>query len=128
MSAQRFLKVPQKSGGRAASQVPQGINARDLIVMKDIIINRRMDLRQWLALVVLSILWGGSFLFAGIQVKWLPPFTIAFLRVGLAAFILGGLIRALGKGMPREASAWRAFAVIGLLNNAIPFSLIAWGQ
>lgn len=96
--------------------------------MTDMIINRRMDRRQWLALVLLSMLWGGSFLFAGIQVKWLPPFTIALLRVGLAAVILNALIRVLGKTMPADAASWRAFLVMGMLNNAIPFSLIVWGQ
>ena len=96
--------------------------------MTDVIVNRRMDQREWLALVLLSMLWGGSFLFAGIQVKWLPPFTIAFLRVGLAAVILTVLIRILGKRLPADAAAWRAFFVMGLLNNAIPFSLIVWGQ
>ena len=96
--------------------------------MTDIIVNRRMDRREWLALVVLSAFWGGSFLFAGIQVKWLPPFTIAFLRVGLAAVILNVLIRALGKAMPADAATWRAFLAMGILNNAIPFCLIVWGQ
>ena len=96
--------------------------------MTDIIVNRRMDRREWLALVVLSAFWGGSFLFAGIQVKWLPPFTIAFLRVGLAAIILNVLIKALGKTMPADLSVWRAFLAMGILNNAVPFCLIVWGQ
>ena len=96
--------------------------------MTDIVINRRMDQRQWLALVLLSMLWGGSFLFAGIQVKWLPPFTIAFVRVGLAAVILNALIRTIGKRMPADAAAWRAFFAMGVLNNAIPFCLIVWAQ
>ena len=96
--------------------------------MTDIVINRRMDRSEWLALVVLSIFWGGSFLFAGIQVKWLPPFTIALLRVGLAAVILNVLIRSLGKTLPADAAVWRAFLVMGILNNAIPFCLIVWGQ
>ena len=96
--------------------------------MTDTIINRRMDQREWLALVLLSVLWGGSFLFAGIQVRWLPPFTIAFLRVALAAVILNVLIRTIGKTMPADAASWRAFFVMGILNNAIPFCLIVWGQ
>src|SRR5579862_4744381 len=93
-----------------------------------IVINRRMDQREWLALVLLSLLWSGSFLFAGIQVKWLPPFTIAFLRVGLAAVILHVLVRAIGKSMPVDAAAWRAFLALGILNNVIPFCLIVWAQ
>jgi len=96
--------------------------------MTDIIVNRRMDKNEWLALVLLSVLWGGSFLFAGIQVKWLPPFTIVFLRVGLAAMILNMLVRAIGKSMPSKLAPWRAFFTMGLLNNAIPFCLIVWGQ
>ena len=86
--------------------------------MTDIIVNRRMDQRKWLALTLLSVLWGGSFLFAGLQVKALPPFTIVFLRVGLAAVILNILVRATAKTMPMESAAWRAFFAMGLLNNA----------
>ncbi|HZR74245.1 DMT family transporter [Bradyrhizobium sp.] len=96
--------------------------------MTDIIVNRRMDQREWLALVLLSALWGGSFLFAGLQVKWLPPFTIVFLRVALAAVILNVLIRTLGRTMLGDAATWRAFFGMGILNNAIPFCLIVWGQ
>ena len=101
---------------------------KDAADMADIVINRRMDQREWLALMLLSVLWSGSFLFAGIQVKWLPPFTIAFLRVGLAAIILNVLILAIGKRMPTDAANWRALLMMGLLNNAIPFCLIVWAQ
>src|ERR1700720_4042339 len=74
-----------------------------------LLVNRRMDRSEWLALLLLSVLWGGSFFFAGVQVKALPPFTIVFLRVGLAAIILSALVRAIGKRMPADWSTWRAF-------------------
>jgi drug/metabolite transporter (DMT)-like permease len=96
--------------------------------MTETLVSRQMDRSEWLALGLLSVLWGGSFLFAGIQVKELPPFTIVFLRVGLAAVILNILVRALAKAMPTELSIWRAFFAMGFLNNAIPFCLIVWGQ
>jgi drug/metabolite transporter (DMT)-like permease len=96
--------------------------------MTELLVNRRMDRHEWRQLALLSILWGGSFLFAGIQVRWLPPFTIVFLRVGLAAVILNVLVRASGQKMPSELAAWRAFFAMGLLNNAIPFCLIVWSQ
>jgi drug/metabolite transporter (DMT)-like permease len=96
--------------------------------MTDTAVNRRMDRQEWLALTLLSVLWGGSFLFAGLQVKALPPFTIVFLRVGLAAVILNVLVRTTARTMPAELAAWRAFFAMGLLNNAIPFCLIVWGQ
>ena len=87
-----------------------------------------MNGSEWLALLLLSVLWGGSFFFAGVLIKTLPPFTIVFLRVGLAAVILNALVRALGMRMPGGRSAWLAFFGMGLLNNAIPFCLVVWGQ
>jgi drug/metabolite transporter (DMT)-like permease len=96
--------------------------------MTELHVNHRMNRGEWLALVLLSVLWGGSFFFAGIQVKALPPFTIVFLRVGLAAIILNVLVVALGKRLPKNLSAWRAFFGMGLLNNAVPFCLVVWGQ
>src|SRR6202790_3126916 len=91
-------------------------------------INQRMNGSEWLALVLLSILWGGSFFFAGVLIKTLPPLTIVLLRVGLAAVILNALVRALGMRMPGSGRAWRAFFAMGLLNNAVPFCLVVWGQ
>jgi len=89
---------------------------------------RAMTPHEWALLLTLSVLWGGSFFFIGVAVRGLPPFTIVALRVGLAALALWAWMLASGRGMPREARVWRAFLVMGLLNNAIPFSLIVWGQ
>jgi drug/metabolite transporter (DMT)-like permease len=96
--------------------------------MTELTVNRRMNRGEWLALLLLSVFWGGSFFFAGVQVKALPPLTIVSLRVGLAAIILNVLLTVLGKSMPHAPSAWRAFFGMGLLNNAIPFCLVVWGQ
>ena len=92
------------------------------------LINHSMNRAEWLALLLLSVLWGGSFFFAAVQIKALPPFTIVFLRVGLAAVILNALVKALGMKMPGSRSAWLAFFGMGLLNNAVPFCLVVWGQ
>ena len=81
---------------------------------------------DWLLLVFLSILWGGSFFFAKIAVDELPPLTLALGRVGIAAALLAVL--AGRAGLVSLARAWPAFAVLGLLNNVIPFTLIFWGQ
>jgi drug/metabolite transporter (DMT)-like permease len=91
-------------------------------------IHRTMTPTEWAMLFALSVLWGGSFFFVGIAVKELPPLTIVVLRVGLAAAILCLTLRLLGLRLPRERSAWAAFFGMGLLNNAIPFCLIVWGQ
>ena len=87
-----------------------------------------MSAIDWLMLVGLSILWGGSFFFAKIAVLELPPLTVALGRVTIAAALLLALARATGVGMPDRLGAWRPFIVMGLLNNALPFSLIFWGQ
>jgi drug/metabolite transporter (DMT)-like permease len=83
---------------------------------------------EWSLLVLLSVIWGGSFFFTGIAVKELPPFTIVAARVGLAALALILGLRIAGIAMPRAPRIWLAFLGMGVLNNMIPFSLIVWGQ
>ena len=90
--------------------------------------NRPMSALELGLLVILSVLWGGSFFFVGIAVKDLPPFTIVVARVAIAALALHGLLWLLGHKLPRDARAWVAFFGMGLLNNVVPFTLIVWGQ
>jgi drug/metabolite transporter (DMT)-like permease len=94
--------------------------------MSDGTIKTTMGAREWALLIALSILWGGSFLFVGLAVRELPPLTIVLLRVALAALTLHAVIRAAGIPLPRGRRVWAAFLCMGLLNNAIPFTLIAW--
>lgn len=91
-------------------------------------INRTMSASEWGQLVTLSALWGGSFFFNAIAVETLPPLTIVTIRVLLGAILLYAVVRATGKHVPIDRRIWLAFLVMGLLNNVIPFSLIAWGQ
>jgi drug/metabolite transporter (DMT)-like permease len=87
-----------------------------------------MAATDWILLLVLGTLWGGSYFFGKVALAQLPPFTVAVGRLGLAALVLQVVVRAAGHEMPGSIRAWRAFAVMGLLNNAIPMSLILWGQ
>jgi len=91
-------------------------------------VGRRMAAGEWGLLVALSVLWGGAFFFTGVAVRELPPLTIVLLRVGLAALALAVVVRALGFAMPRDARSWGGLFAMGLMNNALPFSLVAWGQ
>ena len=91
-------------------------------------VNYKMGAMEWVLLLILSVLWGGSFFFVGVAVKTLPPFTIVALRVGLAAIALNFVVRATGLRMPTDLRVWAAFIGMGLLNNMIPFCLIVWGQ
>jgi drug/metabolite transporter (DMT)-like permease len=90
--------------------------------------NQTMDGRAWATLLALSVLWGGSFFFVGVAVREMAPLSIAASRVLIAATILLLTLRFSGIALPRHAGIWAAFAIMGLLNNAIPFSLIFWGQ
>ena len=91
-------------------------------------INQTMSTKDWSMLLLLSCLWGGSFFFIGVAVTELPPLTIVTLRVGLAAIILWIFFLVSGQEIPKSMKLWRTFFVLGLLGNAIPFSLIVWGQ
>lgn len=91
-------------------------------------INTSMGVREWAMLIMLSILWGGSFFFVGVAVVDLAPLTIVTLRVGLAAIVLWGIVLVMGLRPPKRVEVWVAFLGMGLLNNAIPFVLIVWGQ
>ncbi|MEL7173018.1 MAG: DMT family transporter, partial [Pseudomonadota bacterium] len=82
----------------------------------------------WVMLFALSVLWGGAFFFVEVAVAALPPFVVVWLRVALASLALFAFCWATGRRMAAGREAWVALAVMGLLNNVIPFSLITWGQ
>lgn len=87
-----------------------------------------MSLSQWLLLILLSLLWGGSFLFHGMSVHELPPLTLVLWRAGLAALTLIPVVYASGLRLPSSLRAWSPFLVMSLLNNVLPFLMIARGQ
>lgn len=87
-----------------------------------------MDMKDWTRLIALSVLWGGSFLFVEIALEALPPLSVVWARVTLGAVLVALMLRAGGVALPRGAEVWRALAVMGFLNNAVPFSLFAIAQ
>ena len=87
-----------------------------------------MSATDWLLLIGLSILWGGSFYFAKVAVLEIPPLTLALSRVLIGGAVIAILMRPLGGRFPRDLATWKMFATIAALNNAIPFTLIVWGQ
>ena len=88
----------------------------------------KMGPLEWVLLLVLSMLWGGSFFFVKLAVAELPPFTIVLGRVGVAALALNLVVRVGGRRLPTDRASWAAFFVMGALNNLVPFSLIVWAQ
>ncbi len=87
-----------------------------------------MGRAEWVLLLVLSVLWGGSFFFSKVALRELPPFTVVLCRVGLAAIVLNLVVRLSGQRAAGGRELWLSFAGMGLLNNLVPFSLIFWGQ
>jgi drug/metabolite transporter (DMT)-like permease len=87
-----------------------------------------MGKSEWALLFVLSILWGGSFLFTGIAIQEIPPLTIAFIRLAIGALILHLVLRIQGLRIPSTWKVWGSLAVMGLISSMLPISLIAWAQ
>jgi drug/metabolite transporter (DMT)-like permease len=87
-----------------------------------------MHPQDWLLLIGLSVLWGGTFFFVGVAVHELPPLTLVLLRVTIAAALLLPVLKLFGMPLPRSAKGWIPFAGMSVLNNIIPFSLIFTGQ
>ncbi|GAA0607318.1 DMT family transporter [Craurococcus roseus] len=89
---------------------------------------RAMAPRGWVGLVLLSVLWGGSFFFVGVAVREWPPLSIVLTRVAVAALALWAVVAALRMPVRRDGAALRAALGMSLLNNLFPFGLIAWAQ
>ena len=65
-----------------------------------------MGLREWGLLIILSVLWGGSFFFFKVLVAEFPPFTVVLGRVGLAALLLNVFLLVRREPMPRSLRLW----------------------
>ena len=88
----------------------------------------KIDLTSAILLGLLAMIWGGSFFLAAVALQEVPPITIALFRVVGALPTLALFVWFKGVTLPRSPKIWGAYLVMGALNNAIPFSLIFWGQ
>ncbi len=86
------------------------------------------DSQSWILLLILSVLWGASFLFIGIAVKELSSLLIVLARVGVAAAILIPIHLFFQGSLPRDTKTWIAGGGMSIMNNVIPFALIVYGQ
>ena len=91
-------------------------------------IHRSLTQGDWTRLAFLSVLWGGSFLFYRVLAAELPPLTVVFGRVLLGLLGLVAILRLRGQKVALPRAQWRQFLILGLLNNAIPFTLFAWAE
>lgn len=84
---------------------------------------------EFALLLLLSVLWGSSFIAIKIAVDHgLPPVSLATLRIGIGAVILTGLAIFRGQAAPRGGGVWARLLLLGIIGNALPFFLIGWGE
>ena len=84
--------------------------------------------RAWAELLLLAMIWGGSFISNRLALNDVPVLTTVAFRVAGACILLWVYVRLRRLPVPRSPRIWLAFLVMGLLNNALPFTLITWGQ
>jgi drug/metabolite transporter (DMT)-like permease len=84
--------------------------------------------REWALLLLLGLVWGASFFFFKILVAALPPFTVVFGRLLIAAVAMTVIARASGAWRGLSPRQWGDFLVFGAIANAVPFTLIAYGE
>lgn len=83
---------------------------------------------NWLSILMLGLIWGGTFMVVAIALEGYGPLTVACARTTLGAVTLLLLVAVMGRAMPRGRAVWGYLAVIGVLNTALPFALLSWGQ
>jgi drug/metabolite transporter (DMT)-like permease len=87
-----------------------------------------MKLKNLAMLLFLAALWGPSFLFIKVAVAEVPPMTLVFGRVGLAAAVLYLILRGQGGRLPPWGPIWKHIAFVALVSNSLPFVLFSWGE
>ncbi|HET8752484.1 MAG TPA: DMT family transporter [Gaiellaceae bacterium] len=82
-------------------------------------------------LLLLALIWGASFMLIKIADRQLAPATLILGRLGSAALLLAAIaVLRLGPRATLEEirGAWRWLVVVGLVNTAVPFWLLSWGE
>ncbi|MDJ0820750.1 MAG: DMT family transporter [Paracoccaceae bacterium] len=84
--------------------------------------------RAWTELLLLGLIWGGSFLSIRIALDEIGPLTSVLFRCGIGMAVLWAYVLLRRLPLSGARQHWRALLVMGVLNNVIPFTLMAWGQ
>jgi drug/metabolite transporter (DMT)-like permease len=91
-------------------------------------IARTPTLADYGLLLLLAVIWGGSFFLIKIGVASVPPLTLTAARLVIAAVFLLVAARIAGQSLPIGLRTWALVGVTGIVGNALPFSLISWGE
>ncbi|HRQ37386.1 MAG TPA: DMT family transporter [Chloroflexota bacterium] len=87
-----------------------------------------MNWKSLFLMILLAALWGPSFVFIKVGVETIPPLTLVFGRVALAAVLLYLVLRWQHGRLPDSLTTWKHISFVALVHNAIPFVLFAWGE
>ena len=86
-------------------------------------------LLNWLSIAALGLIWGATFMVVAIALEGYGPLTVACARTTLGASALLVLMRVMGRPLPvMDGRMIKYLVLIGLLNSAVPFALLSWGQ
>ncbi|MEB2289345.1 MAG: EamA family transporter [Anaerolineae bacterium] len=85
-------------------------------------------MRNWLLFWGLGLIWGSSFLLIKVAVDAFGPLPLVSVRLGLAATFMAIFLRVTGRHWPTGARERAALLAVGVLNTAVPFTLITWGE
>src|SRR3989304_6711596 len=87
-----------------------------------------MKPREWVVFFALGLIWGSSFLWIKIAVQEVDPFTLVSWRLLFGTLGMVAVIVWKRPSFPPQRSIWLALAVLGIINTALPFVLISWGE
>jgi drug/metabolite transporter (DMT)-like permease len=91
-------------------------------------VGRRPSFPWQAQFVLLGAIWGSSFLSMKVLDKHWAPTWVSLSRCGLGALTLLVVLAARRERLPSGWRVWGHLAVMGLLWNAIPFSLFAYAE
>ncbi|MCW4116662.1 EamA family transporter [Aurantimonas sp. MSK8Z-1] len=120
--------IPPPASSVAIARPPAGPSAPGVSVDAAPTAAAALTPRLWGVLMLLGLLWGGSFFFNRVALAELAPLPLVACRIGLAALLLVGWLSLRGVSLRPIAERAPAFVLLGLLNNALPFTLIGIGQ
>lgn len=83
---------------------------------------------DWIMLLALTVMWGSAFMLTKIAVTGLPPTIVAAGRLAIGALVLLVIAIARARRLPAGSGFWLFCIPIAFFGNALPFSLISWGQ
>ena len=84
--------------------------------------------KDWLSIIALGFIWGGTFMVISLALRGYGPVTVACARTTLGAVAMLALLQITGRKLPQGWNVWTSAIPIGLLSTAVPFFLLSWGQ